>query len=316
MALRFALSAKRIGLQRETCAAGYGRKKGRTHKISANSSHCCLALKHLPDGLLQQRLAVELHAQGAELRGVNLVLGPFVGGLDHARTARNLLRNPGDFLPGHVHVIAVIRLTGDTVGGQQNPHRLGDVSRVHFLPTASGSTEYGEFFTAYLKAGFDRPVDVVPIYRRRDARRARNLDRLDAASAIYLGGGVTDHILESVAGEPALEHLRKKLTDGGVVVAIAAAAQAFGVAARSIFGGNIVSGFGWLAGGVVEPNFDPGHDRRLRELLRAPGVSWGLGIPAGSAVLLGPDEKIETVGTVFGVEGADGDLTILAPTEP
>lgn len=180
---------------------------------------------------------------------------------------------------------------------------------VAFLPTASGSTEYGDFFTAYLKEGFDRPVDVVPIYRRRDARRGKNLDRLDAAAAIYLGGGVTDHLLETITDEPALEHLGRKLGDGGVVVAIAAAAQAFGVAARSIFGGGTVPGFGWLPGGVVEPNFDPGHDRRLRALLRAPGVTWGLGIPAGAAVLLGPEGAVETVGTVFTVDGEDGDLT-------
>jgi cyanophycinase-like exopeptidase len=193
--------------------------------------------------------------------------------------------------------------------------KVGD-GPVAFLPTASGSTEYGDFFTAYLKEGFDRAVDVVPIYRRRDARRGRNLGRLDAAAAIYLGGGVTDHLLEAVAEEPALEHLGTKLAGGGVIVAIAAAAQAFGVAARSIFGGSMAAGFGWLRGGVIEPNFDPGHDRRLRELLRAPGASWGLGIPAGSAVLLGPDERVETVGTVFKVEGADGDLAVLAPTAP
>ncbi|MCZ6726936.1 MAG: Type 1 glutamine amidotransferase-like domain-containing protein [Acidobacteria bacterium] len=180
---------------------------------------------------------------------------------------------------------------------------------VAFLPTASGSTEYGDFFTSYMKEGLDREVDVVPIYRRRDSRRAKNLARLDAAAAVYLGGGVTDHLLDAVAGEPALEHLGSKLGGGGVIVAIAAAAQAFGMAARSIFGGTSVPGFGWLPGGVVEPNFDPGHDRRLRALLAAPGVTWGLGIPSGSAVLLGPAGEVEIVGTVFGIEGADGDLS-------
>ena len=179
---------------------------------------------------------------------------------------------------------------------------------IAFLPTASGSTEYGDFLGAYLREGFDRQLEVVPIYRKRDARRAKNLARLDAAAACYLGGGVTDHLLEAWVDEPALEQLAGKLGAGGVVVAIAAAAQAFGVVARSIFGGANIPGFGWLPGGVVEPNFDPGHDRRLRELLAAPGVTWGLGIPAGAAVLLGPDGEVEIVGTVFVVEGDDGDL--------
>jgi cyanophycinase-like exopeptidase len=182
---------------------------------------------------------------------------------------------------------------------------------VAFLPTASGSTEYGEFFTAYMKEGFDRPVDVVPIYRRRDARRGKNLERLDSAAVVYMGGGVVDHLLEALVDEPALEHLVGGLGRGNVVVGIAASAQAFGVVARSIFGGAALAGLGWLPGGVVEPNFDPGHDRRLRQLLASPGVSWGLGIPAGSAVLLGPDGVVETVGPVFLVEGEDGDINLL-----
>jgi hypothetical protein len=78
---------------------------------------------------------------------------------------------------------------------------------VAFLPTASGSTEYGDFFSSYMKEGLEREVDVVPIYRRRDARRVKNLARLDAAAAIYLGGGVTDHLLDAVVDEPALETL-------------------------------------------------------------------------------------------------------------
>ncbi|MDH3403343.1 MAG: Type 1 glutamine amidotransferase-like domain-containing protein [Acidobacteriota bacterium] len=182
---------------------------------------------------------------------------------------------------------------------------------VAFLPTASGSTEYGDFFAAYLREGFDREVDAVPIFRRRDARRGKNLRRLAAAAAVYVGGGVTDHLIEALAEEPALATLGAKLGEGGVVVAIAAAAQACGVAARSIARGAALPGFGWLPGGVVEPNFDPGHDRRLRELLRAPGAAWGLGIPAGSAILLGPERQIEVVGTVFCIEGAEGDVAVL-----
>ena len=205
---------------------------------------------------------------------------------------------------------------GETVDADRAWMARSVEGSVAFLPTASGSTEYGEFFTSYIKEGFDRAVDVVPIFRQRDSRRARNLARLDAAAAIYLGGGVADHLLEAIAEEPALETLSRRLVEGGVVVAISAAAQACGVAARSIFGGATVPGFGWLPGGVVEPNFDPAHDRRLRELLQEPGVSWGLGIPAGSAVLMGPGDEIEVVGTVFSLDDPDGELTIVSqPTQ-
>ncbi len=43
-----------------------------------------------------------------------------------------------------------------------------------------------------------------------------------------------------------------------------------------------MTGLGWLPGTVIETNFSPAHDRRLRELLEAPGIDVGLGIAAGS----------------------------------
>ena len=52
-----------------------------------------------------------------------------------------------------------------------------------------------------------------------------------------------------------------------------------------VFGGNALPALGWLEGGVVEPNFDPDHDRRLRQMMKHPGVRWGVGIPAGAALL-------------------------------
>ncbi len=179
---------------------------------------------------------------------------------------------------------------------------------VGFLPAASGSTEYGSHFATYLEGASGRQVETIPIYRGRDARRGKNSQRIAAASAVYVGGGVTDHLLDALEETPALEALVEKLRSGGAVVAIAAAAQALGQVARSLFRGGPRPGLGWLPGGVVEPNFHPSHDRRLRQLLAQPEARWGLGLPAGSAVLLGPKAEIEIIGTVFALEGADGDL--------
>jgi len=183
---------------------------------------------------------------------------------------------------------------------------------VGFVPAASGSNEYGYHFAEYLAEDFDREVETIPIYRERDARRGKNLDRLRHAAAVYLGGGVPDHLLDAVMDTPAVEVLTDVvLRQGGVVVAIAAAAQAVAQGVRSIFRGNVLPGFGWLPQGVVDPNFDPAHDRRLRELVSTLGIEWGLGIPAGAAVLLGPDEQVEIVGTAFLLESEDGDLVPL-----
>lgn len=187
---------------------------------------------------------------------------------------------------------------------------------VGFVPAASGSNEYGYHFAEYLSEDFDREVETIPIYRERDARRGKNLERLRTAAAVYLGGGVPDHLLDAVTDTPAVEVLTDVvIRQGGVVVAIAAAAQAVAQGVRSIFRGNVLPGFGWLPQGVVDPNFDPGHDRRLRELVATLGIEWGLGIPAGAAVLLGPDEQVEIVGTAFLLEGEDGDLVPLPSSD-
>ncbi len=182
---------------------------------------------------------------------------------------------------------------------------------VGFLPTASGSTDYFENFSEYLGATFDRKTEIIPVYRGRDAKRGKNAERVGGCAAVYIGGGVSDELLSTLQETPIMEALGRHLGQGGVVVAIAAAAQAFGMFARSLFGGGSIAGFGWLSGGVVEPNFDPGHDRRLRRLVAEPGVTWGVGIPAGSAVMLGPDDQVQLIGTSFLLEEPDGDFQIL-----
>lgn len=182
---------------------------------------------------------------------------------------------------------------------------------VGFIPAAAGSNDYPRHFAEYLKAEFDREVEIIPIYRERDGRRGRNSERIRDVAAIYVGGGVADHLLDAIRETPAAEALALKLAEGGIVVAIAAAAQCAGRFARSIFRGDLIPGFGWLPDGVVEPNFDPGHDRRLRKMLAGPGVGFGLGLPAGSAVLLGPEGEAAVVGTAFRIEGVDGDVEVL-----
>jgi cyanophycinase-like exopeptidase len=185
---------------------------------------------------------------------------------------------------------------------------------VGFIPAASGSNDYPRHFAEYMAEAFQREVEIIPIYRSRDARRGRNAERIRDVAAVYIGGGVTDHLLDALRDTPAAEALAARVRDGGMVVAIAAAAQAAGRVARSIFRGDAIPGFGWLPDAVVEPNFDPAKDRRLRKLLTAPGapgVTWGLGIPAGNAVLLGPEGVMEVVGTAFRLAAPDAELEVL-----
>lgn len=187
---------------------------------------------------------------------------------------------------------------------------------VGFVPTASGSTDYGENLAEYLRETFERKVETVPVFRSRDARRRKNCDRLAGLSAVYLGGGLVDQLVDTISGTTFSEALLQHLRSDGVVVGIAAAAQALGAWAHSPLRREATPGLSWLPGGVVEPNFDPGHDRRLRQLMQVPGVSFGLGIPAGSAILLGPEGVVETVGVSFLLDDPEGEYRILGEADP
>jgi hypothetical protein len=182
---------------------------------------------------------------------------------------------------------------------------------VGFVPAASGSLDYPRHFAAYLAESFGRELETIPIYRPRDARRGRNAERIAECAAVYLGGGVADQLVEALAGSPALEALRAKVDSGGLVVAIAAAAAACGDRFRALPGGRPETGLGLAAGLAIEPNFDPGHDRRLRSLLGPGGSGRGLGIPAGAALLLLPGGAFQAVGDVFALAGPDADLVPL-----
>lgn len=182
---------------------------------------------------------------------------------------------------------------------------------VGFVPAASDSADYGRHFATYLEEAFHREVEIIPIYRSRDARRGKNAERIASVAAVYLGGGVGDHLLEALAESPAAAALVEKARSGGTVVAIAAAAQALGRSMRSIFGGKPLAGLGLLPNAAIETNFDPGHDRRLRQLLRQPGVTTAIGIPASGALLLGPRSAGRTVGPVFVLSEENADLAVL-----
>ena len=187
---------------------------------------------------------------------------------------------------------------------------------IGFLPAASGSVDYAQHLGIYLRETFERELEVLPIYRPRDARRGRNSERIAEMAGVYVGGGAPEHLLEAVAGSPVDEALRARLATGGTVTAIAGAAQCLGAVARGVTErGRLVPALGWLAGGAVEPNFDPEHDRRLRQLLRHPGVSWGVGIPPGAALLLGPAGAVEVVDVVYVLTSPDGDYTLLEEEE-
>jgi cyanophycinase-like exopeptidase len=174
-----------------------------------------------------------------------------------------------------------------------------DRRTVAFLPTASGSAEYAKHFGEYLR-GIDATVEVVnvPVYRGRDARRQKSIDIIKAAGLVYLGGGVTNALLETLRESAVEAGLREAAEQGTIVAAIGAAASCFGAQVRDMRGmAPALPGLGWLPSTVIDTAFAPQNDTALRRLMSAPGIQLGLGIPAGTAVAIGADENAEIIGS-------------------
>ena len=158
---------------------------------------------------------------------------------------------------------------------------------VGFIPAASGSADYGSHFATYLLESFERPVEIIPVYRDRDARRGRNAQRIESAAAVYIGGGVADQLIEALAGSPALEALERRRAAGGVVVAIAAGADAAHFAEVKDHGHGVGSEVG-------APSLDD----------HIPAVGIGLGLVHRSDMFAAIDNTV----TLPGYTRADGAL--------
>lgn len=176
---------------------------------------------------------------------------------------------------------------------------------VAFVPTASGSPEYARHFAEYLRK-LEPSVEVtnVPIYRNRDARREKNLDLLFRAGMIYLGGGVTNALLEVINGSPAAEIMKTALRQGTLVAAIGAAAACAGTVTRDMrLAGATLPGLAWVAESVIETAWDPAQDDAMRRMLARDDVRTGYGIPRATALAIGPGRSGQIVG--------DGQVAVL-----
>ena len=162
-----------------------------------------------------------------------------------------------------------------------------DRRTIAFLPTASGSAEYAAHLGKYFRE-LDGSVEVVnvPIYRGRDARRQKSLDLILSSGMVYLGGGVTNNLLETISESAAELAFRDAAANGAVIAAIGAAASCFGMHARDMRGGGALAGLGWLSNTVIDTGFDPQNDVALRRLMSLPEVALGLGIPAKTAIFV------------------------------
>jgi cyanophycinase-like exopeptidase len=170
--------------------------------------------------------------------------------------------------------------------------------RVAFLPTASGSSEYATHFGAYLRGiAPDLEVVNVPVYRGRDSRRQKNADTILSAGMVYLGGGVTNNLLDCLRGSTVDLAMRDAAVNGTTIAAIGAAASSFGTHARNMrTPAAALEGLGWFTETVIETSFSPGDDTMLRRLMSTPGTDTGVGIPPATAIAVRADRSTQVIG--------------------
>ena len=171
-----------------------------------------------------------------------------------------------------------------------------DRKRIAFLPTASGSAEYATHLGKHFKQ-IDAEIETinVPIYRGRDNRRQKNLNALLSAGMIYVGGGVTNNLLETLRESAAEIAMRDAAAHGAIIAAIGAAASCFGTFARDMRGvTSALPALGWLADTVIDAPFDAENDVALRRLMTV--ANHGIGIPPKTAVAIGSDGHAAILG--------------------
>jgi cyanophycinase-like exopeptidase len=119
-------------------------------------------------------------------------------------------------------------------------------------------------------------------------RRQKSLDALLSAGMIYLGGGVTANLVDTIRETPAELALRDAANNGAVIAAIGAAASAFGA-----FAGRGAPGLAWLENTVVDAGYS---DEVLRRLMSLPDTQMGVGIPPKTALAIKAGGDTEIVG--------------------
>jgi len=167
---------------------------------------------------------------------------------------------------------------------------------VAFLPTASGSPEYATHIGKYFHE-IDPSVTTinVPVYRGRDNRRRKNLDMIQSAGMIYVGGGVAGNLLSTLRESPAEIAMRDAAQNGAVIAAIGAGAASFGAHAADPRSG-ATPGLGWLEQTAIDAGFDAADDVAIRRLMSLPDVRTGIGIPPRVALVIHAGGSTEIIG--------------------
>jgi hypothetical protein len=118
--------------------------------------------------------------------------------------------------------------------------------------------------------------------------------QLSEAGVILLGEGpFGDRLHEALVGV-AMQAIEEAYRRGASLYAIGPGAAMWG--AYAVREANLVEGFNWLAGSIILPGYSPDDADRLRAWVHQYPDSYGLGLGAGSALMLGPNGELDVWG--------------------
>jgi cyanophycinase len=183
----------------------------------------------------------------------------------------------------------------------------GKRARIAIIPTASVAEDTGSRYESVFRELGVRNAEALPFETRADCDRADLLEFLNEATGIFLTGGNQLRLSTTLGGTPVARALRV-LNAGGVHVAGTSAGAAFLSEHMIAFGdegGSPRAGSVTLAPGlgltnrvIIDQHFRQ-RDRlgRLLTALAYNPFAVGLGLDEDTAAFIGPDDKLEVVGT-------------------
>ncbi|MFH1464047.1 MAG: cyanophycinase [Pseudomonadota bacterium] len=192
-----------------------------------------------------------------------------------------------------------------------------DTGRLVVIPTASRLRDTGERYRALFEDLGCAEVAVLDLTTRRAADRAATAEVLKGATGVFLTGGNQLRLSTILGGTKAATAIRR-LNAAGVPVAGTSAGAAFISEHMIAFGGegliprvgevSLAPGLGLTNRVIVDQHFrQRGRLGRLLAALAYNPFAIGLGLDEDTAAFIGPDEKLEVVGS--------GGVTILDVSE-
>lgn len=193
----------------------------------------------------------------------------------------------------------------------------GPEARIAIIPTASRLPETGKQYAALFKDLGARGTRILAIEDRHDAKQERWVEALERATAVFMTGGNQLRLSTNIGGTPVADALRE-MNQRGVHIAGTSAGAAFVPEHMIAFGkegptprADIVTlapGLGLTDKIIVDQHFrQRGRLGRLLTALAYNPRAIGIGLDEDTAAFIGPNERIEVVGT--------GGITVVDPSE-